>query len=302
MQVFKNNKLISKNLSSNKITLLSNNVRLQLEFKISSNKEYGTNFDVYANFSPRGFYKNNKLSLEAKLSVLSIYDEFLDSLTNNTIPKNRDSINDEILAELSSAKRYWIKNTIGCAKNIFLKFRDFFNEMKCIPVLLKDIRALHIITYVDNEALVRSTIELDADIYNIISSNLEPKQYEKTFALHVCNMRYGQHLIQQRIRKFFDGIEPAAKFVGVLGSFVYLVLWIVFEMVNLRSDDFGTIALNGQNFDLLYILSSVFGDGGDAVKIYDTIVRITTQVFVMPFLILRFIPKISVRIIKKILF
>jgi len=152
--------------------------------------------------SPRGFYKNNKLSLEAKLSVLPIYDKFLDSLTNNIIHKNRDSINDEILAELSNAKGYWIKNPIGRAKNIFLKFMDFFNEMNCIPVLLKDILTLHIVTYVDNEVLVRSMIELDADIYNTISYDLKPKQYEKIFTLHVCNTRYDQHLIQQRIRKF----------------------------------------------------------------------------------------------------
>ena len=77
--------MYSENFSDDKLTLQLDHLQLDLEFKISKNNEYGTNFDLYAKFSPSGFYKK-RLTLEDKLSVLSIYEEFLDSL-NDQIKK-----------------------------------------------------------------------------------------------------------------------------------------------------------------------------------------------------------------------
>ena len=288
MQILEDNKLNFKNPSDGKITLFSDKIQLDLEFKISPNKEYGTDFDVYANFSPRGFYKNTELSLDDKLSVLSIYEKFLDSTMNDKIQKFPDDMNEKLEG--------------NSKKNMFSKFRDFWNEVKRIPSLLRDIRALHIITYVDNEALIKSTIHLDADIYNIISNKLEHKQYRKIFELHVYNMRYGRHLIQQRIKKFFESIEPAAKFVGVIMSIGYSVPWIVFEIINMQMTNSGMNALEGQPFDFMFILSNIFVDGSEIAKNYDTIIRIATQIFGIPLLILRLGPKIAMRIIRKEIF
>jgi len=288
LQVFEDSKLNFKNLSDDKITLFSDKIQLDLEFKISRNKEYGMDFDVYAHFSPRGFYKNTELSLDDKLSVLSIYKKFLDTAMNDKIQKIPEYMNE--------------KRDGHNEKNMFSKFRDFCNEVKCIPSLLRDIRALHIITYVDNEALIKSTIQLDADIYNIISNKLGRKQYEKIFALHIYNMRYGRYLIQQRINKFFESIEPAAKFVGVIMSSAYVVPWVIFEVMNIQMADFGTIAFEGQPFDFMFLLSNIFGDGSEIAKNYDTIIRIVTQIFGMPLLILRLCPKIAMRIIIKKIF
>ena len=299
MQSLDDSKLNFKNTSDDKITLFSDRVRLDLEFKLSSNKEYGTDFDVYANFSSRGFYKNTQLSLEDKLSVLSTYENFLDSKLHDKIEK-KSTDTYKLTEEFDEETEF--DDSVIYKKSMYSKFKDFFDEVKCIPSLLRDIRALHIITYVDNEALIKSIIQLDADIYNIISKKLGHKEYEKTFALHIYNMRYGRYLIQQRINKFFDSIEPAAKFVGAIISAAYVVPWMIFEIMNMPMASFGTIVFDGNTFDFMYILSNIYGNGGEAAKNYDTIIRIATQVFVIPTIIFKIVPKIGIRIIRKRIF
>ena len=115
-------------------------------------------------------------------------------------------------------------------------------------------------------------------------------------------MRYGRHLIQRRINKFFESIEPAAKFVGAIVSAVYVVPLMIFEIMNMQMARFGMIVFDGYTFDFMYILSNIFGNGGEAAKNYDTLVRIATQVFVMPAIIFKIVPKIGIRIIRKRIF
>ena len=77
---------------------------------------------------------------------------------------------------------------------------------------------------------------------------------------------------------------------------------MIFEVMNTQMVDFGTIAFEGQNFDFMYILSNFFGDGSQAAKNYDILIRIATQVFVMPAIIFKIIPKIDIRITRKKIF
>lgn len=64
----------------------------------------------------------------------------------------------------------------------------------------------------------------------------------------------------------------------------------------------GMNALEGQPFDFMFLLSNIFGDGSEIAKNYDTIIRIATQIFGIPLLIFRLIPKIGMRIIRKKIF
>ena len=229
MQASFDTSLSSENFSDDKITLHSDRIQLDLEFKISKNNEYGTNFDIHAKFSPSGFYKK-KLTLEDKLSVLSTYGEFLDSL-NEQIKKNNEKIlNPELLTDADKKIISWKSEPIEFVKDLISKTQDFIKEVSCIPALLRDIRAVHVTTFVDGEPLVKSTIELDADMFNIISEKLQKSQYQKTFLLHKYNMSFGMFLIQKRIRKFFNAIEPISKLTGVIVSGCYFGFWMFLEI------------------------------------------------------------------------
>lgn len=297
MQLIKEDKSTVGNFLDDKITIQSNVLKLELEFKITPNKEYGTNFDVYANFSPRGFYKNKPLSLKHKLSILSQYQQFLDSMTNNSPSSNSQNNSSNI----DKSDNIGFKNPVSYFKNLFSNLRAFY-EVKHIFQLLKDIRALHVVTYIDDDALVRSTVELNADIYNILSNRLQQKYYQKTFALHICNMRYSLYLIQKKIKAFFDSIEHILKSIGIIVSFLYILSWAVFELINLQTGNLGQVNLDGQSFDWMYILSSIIGTGNETTRIYDTIIRILTQFIGIPFIISKIIPKIAIQIMKKAIF
>ena len=299
MQVIKENTSTVENFLDDKITIQSDILKLELEFKITPNKEYGINFDVYANFYPRGFYKNKPLSLKDKLSILSQYRQFLDSSMANNSTSSNSQNNPSNIDKLDNVG---FKNPVSYFKNLFSKLRAFYEEVKYIPQLLKDIRALHVVTYVDDELLVRSTVELNADIYNILSDKLPREYYQKTFVLHICNMKYGQYLIQKRIRKFFESIEPVSKSIGTIISFLYILPWVVFELINLQTGNLGQVSLDGQSFDLLYILSSTFGAGNEIARLYDTIIRVLTQFIGIPFIISKIIPKIAMQIMRKTIF
>lgn len=296
MQVVEDAKSTIENFLDDKITVRSDTIKLELEFKISPNKEFGTNFDVYANFSPRGFYKNKTLSMQDKLSILSLYRQFLDDFMHD----NADVTNIQNLSLNSEeSKNNQSQNPIQYFKNLFSKFKELYDETKHVPQLLKDVRALHVVTYIDGEALVSSTVQLDADIYNVLSDKLQHEYYQKTFALHICNMKYGRYLIQQRIRKFFEEIEPVSKSFGRVLSFLYLFPWAVFELINLSTGNFAQISFDSQNFDLLRISLSTFGYGVEKVLFPDMIIHIFAQFVGIPFLLSKLLPKIFVQIIRK---
>ena len=300
MQASFENSISSENFSDDKLTLHSGHVQLDLEFKISKNNEYGTNFDIHTKFSPYGFYKK-RLTLEDKLSVLSTYGEFLDSL-NEQIKKNNEKIlNPELLTEIDKKQISWKREPLEFVKDLVSKTRDFLKEASCIPELLRDIRAVHVTTFVDGEPLVKSTIELDADMCNVISDKLQKNQYQKTFLLHKYNMGFGMFLIQKRIKKFFNAIEPISKLTGVIVSGSYFGFWMFLEASKIINPDFGTVSLGANPVDLMNLLSGI-ADNDGLTKTIDTVIRMVTQAIGLPALFLKLIPRLSLRILKRALF
>ena len=162
---------------------------------------------------------------------------------------------------------------------------------------------MHITTYVDDSALVKSTIDLDGDIFNVISPTLKKENYVKTFALHVCNMKYAGYVTQNKIHQFFRNIDPLTKFVGRFVSLLYLLPWVVIEITNISTtaNDFGLISLEEPSrSNLLYFLSETFANNSDdnLLRILDTIFRISTQIFGIPILISKLVPRIIISAIK----
>ena len=295
--------------SDDTLTLFSDNLRIDIVFNISSNKEYGTDFDVYAKFSFRSFYRNEKkISLEEKLSVLSSYENFLKYLKNSDFSNLLD--NNSIKRPESYSDSHtaiWKKNPITYFKNIISQFRNIFDEVQCISTLLRDIRAMHITTYMDGSPFIKTTIELDGDVFNVISPTLKKENYAKTFALHVCNMKYASYVTQKKIQQFFNNINPITKFVGRFASMAYLLPWIVIEILNISTtaNDFGLISVaDTHRSNFLYILSDIFANnsGDSFARIYDTIFRICTQIFGIPFLIFKLAPRLIIKTIKHKIF
>ena len=210
-------------------------------------------------------------------------------------------MNPKLLTDIDKKRIYWKREPIGFVKDLVSKTRDFLKEVRCIPELLHDIRAVHVTTCVDGEPLVKSTIELDADMFNVISEKLQKNQYQKTFLLHKYNMSFGMFLIQKRIKKFFNSIEPLSKLTGIMVSGTYFGFWMLLETLKIVNFEFGTIFVGTQSIDLMNLLSGMDENDG-FTKTVDIIIRVSTQAIGLPVLLLKLISRLSIRIIKRILF
>jgi hypothetical protein len=242
--------IIAHDYPTANVSITWNEFQSEMSVDIKTEKN---NFMVYVNF----FYKDKRTDfLRLDGNVVSVLvNEYQQHVTKLVEDKKQF---------LNKRKETWN------AKSILMAIKNITKIRKIAERLFQDLRSVSVYTIhaSKNNAMARTTVELDADIITIIAPELlEVKIKNNWLKLHSINVVLANYLFVYRMKKFVSVLKAMTN----LARIASVVLWIVSTAIAL--------------------LSGILSPVNDLNPIYRVIISVFNFVGV-PTLLVKFIPKI----------